>query len=304
MDFIEKILGTILNDWVGKFIKKVLKAVGNLFAEPLHDFLQKGVSMYNQLVDCGVSILTADPKNLNTDIWDIVTGINSALITVSALVATILLLVNFCSTSLDVKDNMRLESVLKLYIRIGLTNFFIVNNMTVITAVLSAGNYITGKFGTPGSGHLSMSLGVAKFKNHGAGTLLIALLVVAVFGILLYSGGNLILAAYKRYFKLLLIVPYGSLAFATMAGDHDTARSARSYVKYILATFLEAAAMILILRVMGILSASPAGILNKAGITVFDDIYGQIIMLGFHAILTNTLIGETDTIIHRALFAL
>lgn len=305
MKWLENIFNFILSK-IGDFLGGVMDGLAYLIAPELHDFLESGVSMYNALVDASVNLITADPKTLKSELWDIVSFFNNSLIAVCGIAATILILINFCSSSLDVRENVRLETMLKLFIKISLCNFFITQNMQIIGAVMSMGQYIVGKAGSAGTGHLALGSGLAeaKFKNNGAGILLIIFLTMLTFLVLVSCGFALLMAAYKRLFKILLIIPYGGLAFATIAGDRDISRSAVTYVKYILGTFLEAAVMILILRMTGILNlTNPAGLLNNAGISAFNNVYGSLAMLCFNSLITVGLVMEADNLIHRSLLS-
>lgn len=305
MGWLEKILEFFM-DQAEDFLSHAMDGLAYLAGPSFYRFLQKAVSMYNALVDASVSLITADPKTLSTDLWNIVSGFNNSLMAVCAVVATVLLLINFCTSSLDVKDNVRLETMLKLFIKISLSNFLITQNMQIIGAVMSVGKYILGKAGSSGAGRLVLgsSLTSHAFQYSGAEILLIMPLTVLAFLVLVSSGFALLLAAYKRLFKLLLIIPYGGLAFACIAGDRDISRHAVTYVKYILGTFLEAATMILVLRMMAILNfSSPSGLLNNIGINAFQGIYGNLIMLCFNSLITAGLVVEADSLIHRSLLS-
>lgn len=305
MGWLEKVIEAFA-DKAEEFISGVLDGLALLFGPSLYRFLQKGVSMYNALADASVSLITADPKTYNSDLWDIVSGFNNALMAVSAIVAVVLLLINFCTSSVDVRENVRLETMLKLFIKISLCSFFITQNMQITGAVMGAGQYIVGKAGSSGAGRLSFGAGLTEsaFKNSGDEILLVIFLTGIAFLVLVSSGFLLLLAAYKRLFKLLLIIPYGGLAFAAIAGDRDISRHAVAYVKYILGTFLEAATMLLILRLMAVLNFhNPSGLLNNTGLSAFNSIYGNLVMLCFNSMITVGLVTEADSLVHRALLS-
>ena len=51
--------------------------------------------------------------------------------------------IGFCAESVDVKDEMRFESILRMFIRLGLAEWFVANNVTIMKAFFtSIGNLV------------------------------------------------------------------------------------------------------------------------------------------------------------------
>ena len=83
-------------------------------------------------------------------------------------------------------------------------------------------------------------------KNLGFGESLIMLILAALLSIIIIiCGFFMIYTVYFRFLKLMIIVPIGSIAFSTMAGNRNVAHTASSYAKYFLSVVFEAVTMAL-----------------------------------------------------------
>ncbi len=60
-----------------------------------------------------------------------------------------------------------------------------------------------------------------------------------------FCGFMLIYTVYFRFLKILVVVPFGALAFSTVSGNRMVSHSAVSYAKYFLSIVLEAVTMAL-----------------------------------------------------------
>ena len=83
-------------------------------------------------------------------------------------------------------------------------------------------------------------------KDLGFGeSLLMMILAVIIALVIIFCGFMLIYTVYFRFLKILVIVPFGALAFSTVSGNRVVSHSAVSYAKYFLSIVLEAVTMAL-----------------------------------------------------------
>ncbi len=83
-------------------------------------------------------------------------------------------------------------------------------------------------------------------KNLGFGeSLLMMILAVIIALVIIFCGFMLIYTVYFRFLKILVIVPFGALAFSTVSGNRMVSHSAVSYARYFLSIVLEAVTMAL-----------------------------------------------------------
>ena len=83
-------------------------------------------------------------------------------------------------------------------------------------------------------------------KDLGFGeSLLMMILAVIIALVIIFCGFMLIYTVYFRFLKILVVVPFGALAFSTVSGNRMVSHSAVSYAKYFLSIVLEAVTMAL-----------------------------------------------------------
>ena len=183
---------------------------------------------WNNQVSLVFSMLGQSPVNFKGGgPWQVVESIEPIFVGVGSSLVVLFFVIGFCSESVDVREEMRFEVILRMLIRLGLAEWFVANNVTIMKAffttignlvnALSAGQYTT----------LAIDSTQADIiKNLGFGESLIMLILAALLSII-------------------IIVPIGSIAFSTMAGNRNVAHTASSYTKYFLSVVFEAVTMAL-----------------------------------------------------------
>ena len=66
--------------------------------------------------------------------WAVIEGIEPVFVAVGSSLVVLFFVIGFCSESIDVKDEMRFESILRMLIRLGLAEWFVANNVTIMKA--------------------------------------------------------------------------------------------------------------------------------------------------------------------------
>ena len=183
--------------------------------------------------------------------WGIVAGVEPVFVAVGSSLVVLFFVIGFCSESVDVREEMRLEVILRLLIRLAIAEWLVANNVTIMKAFFkSIGNWVTmlssGQFTT-----LTIDSAQADIiKNLGFGESLIMLILAALLSIIIIiCGFFMIYTVYFRFLRILVIVPMGSIAMATLAGNRNVSNSAVSYMKYFLSVVFEAVTMALAIMI-------------------------------------------------------
>ena len=71
--------------------------------------------------------------------WAVIEGIEPVFVAVGSSLVVLFFVIGFCSESIDVKDEMRFESILRMLIRLGLAEWFVANNVTIMKAFFTSG---------------------------------------------------------------------------------------------------------------------------------------------------------------------
>jgi len=203
---------------------------------------------WNNQVGLVFSMLGQSPVNFKGGgPWQVVESIEPIFVGVGSSLVVLFFVIGFCSESVDVREEMRFEVILRMLIRLGLAEWLVANNVTIMKAffttignlvnALSAGQYTT----------LTIDSAQADvIKGLGFGESLIMLILAALLSvIIIICGFFMIYTVYFRFLKLMVIVPVGAIAFSTLAGNRNVSHTASTYAKYFLSVVFEAVTMAL-----------------------------------------------------------
>ena len=179
--------------------------------------------------------------------WAVIEAINPIFVAVGSSLVVLFFVIGFCSESVDVKEEMRFEVILRMLIKLALAEWFVANNVTIMKAFFSTiGNLVNAL--TPGTTTTLVidSTQADVIKGLGFGESLIMLILTALLSIIIIiCGFFMIYNVYFRFLKLLVIVPMGSIAFSTMGGNRTVSHTVVTYSKYFLSVCFEAVTMAL-----------------------------------------------------------
>ena len=210
--------------------------------------LEMVFGFWNNQISLVFSMLGQSPVNFKGGgPWAVIAGIEPIFVAVGSSLVVLFFVIGFCSESIDIREEMRFEVILRMLIRLGLAEWFVANNVTIMKAfftsignlvnLLSAGSYTT----------LTIDSTQADIiKNLGFGESLIMLILAALLSIIIIiCGFFMIYTVYFRFLRLLIIVPMGSIAFSTMGGNRTVNHTVSAYCKYFLSVTFEAVTMAL-----------------------------------------------------------
>jgi hypothetical protein len=179
--------------------------------------------------------------------WAIIEGIEPIFVAVGSSLVVLFFVIGFCSESVDVKEEMRFEAILRMLIRLALAEWFVANNVTIMKAFFtSIGNLVNLLSAGTTVQLIIDSTQADVIKNLGFGESLVMLILAALLSIIvIICGFFVIYTVYFRFLKILIIVPLGAIAFSTMGGNRTVSHTVVTYCKYFLSVVLEAVTMAL-----------------------------------------------------------
>ena len=179
--------------------------------------------------------------------WAVIEGIEPVFVAVGSSLVVLFFVIGFCSESVDVREEMRFEVILRMLIRLVLAEWFVANNVTIMKAFFTSVGNLVNMLSAGTTTALSIDSAQADvIKNLGFGESLIMLILAALLSVIvIICGFFIIYAVYFRFLKLLVIVPLGALAFSTMGGNRTVSHTAVTYCRYFLSVVLEAVTMAL-----------------------------------------------------------
>lgn len=150
--------------------------------------------------------------------------------------------IGFCSESVDIKDEMRFENILRFLMRLGIAEWLVANNVTIMKAIFGSIGGLIGLLSE--KQYVSVALSPEDRSsiqglNFGQGFVML-LITLVIFLVMIVCGFYMIYTVFFRFLKILVVVPFGSLASATIAGNRTVSHTAVTYFKHFLSLVLEA----------------------------------------------------------------
>ena len=179
--------------------------------------------------------------------WGIIQGLNPIFVGVGSSLVVLFFVIGFCSESVDVKEEMRFEAILRLLIRLILAEWLVANCVTIMKAFFtSIGNWVNA-LGSGSASELRINSEQAEIiRGLGFGEGLIMLILASLLVvIIIICGFFLVYTVYFRFLRLLLLVPMGAIAFSTVGGNRNVSHTALTYSRHFLCICFEAVTMAL-----------------------------------------------------------
>lgn len=216
--------------------------------------------IFSYALNMAVGLLGKDPKAFAGELgaWDIITGINSKIIPVACALLTLFFLIGFCENSINVKEELNLELCIKLFIRIGIAEYFVINSIDIVIALFE---FTTGlsKFSMAdleSFEYTTIGIGGDIEATTNTGRIVLLFILAIFFMVAVACSAVIIITVYMRFFKILIAIPYGTFAFSTVSsGSHWLNGTVSAFIKYMLSALLEAFSMGIALKIgIGIIS--------------------------------------------------
>ena len=210
--------------------------------------LEMVFGFWNNQISLVFAMLGQSPVNFKGGgPWAAIEAVNPVFVAVGSSLVVLFFVIGFCSESVDIREEMRFEVIFRMLIKLALAEWFVANGVTIMKAFFATiGNLVNTL--TAGSGTVlsinSTQAEIIRNLDFGEG-LVMLILAVLLSVIILICGFFMVYNVYFRFLKLLVIVPIGSIAFATMGGNREVSHTAVTYCKYFLSVCFEAVTMAL-----------------------------------------------------------
>lgn len=212
------------------------------------DLLKTVVAFWNDKVSLVFEMLGQSPVNFKDGgPWQVISDIEPIFVAIGSSLVVLFFVIGFCSESIDVKEEMRFETILRMLMRIGIAEWLVANNVTIMKAFFRSAGALVGLMTNGTTTELSIPDEQKEIiENLGFGeSLLMMMLAVVIALVIIFCGFMIIYTVYFRFLKLMVIVPLGAIAFSTVSGNRMVSHTAVTYAKYFLSIVLEAVTMAL-----------------------------------------------------------
>ena len=212
------------------------------------DLLEMVFGFWNNQISLVFALLGQSPVSFKSgDPWGVIQNLEPIFVGVGSSLVVLFFVIGFCSESVDVKEDMRFEVILRMLMRIGIAEWLVANNVTIMKAFFTSAGNLVKLVGAGEMAELTIDSGQAEIiKNLGFGSSLVMLILASILSIvIIVCGFFLIYTVYFRFLKILILVPFGAIAFSTVSGNRMVSHTAVSYAKYFLSIVFEAVTMAL-----------------------------------------------------------
>ena len=212
------------------------------------DLLEMVFGFWNNQISLVFALLGQSPVSFKSGgPWGVIQNLEPIFVGVGSSLVVLFFVIGFCSESVDVKEDMRFEVILRMLMRIGIAEWLVANNVTIMKAFFTSAGNLVKLVGAGEMAELTIDSGQAEIiKNLGFGSSLVMLILASILSIvIIVCGFFLIYTVYFRFLKILILVPFGAIAFSTVSGNRMVSHTAVSYVKYFLSIVFEAVTMAL-----------------------------------------------------------
>lgn len=101
------------------------------------DLLNAIFAFWNNQISLVFELLGQSPTTFKgSGPWGIIVGIEPVFAAVGSSLVVLFFVIGFCSESIDIREEMRFEVILRVLIRLGLAEYIVANNVTIMKAFL------------------------------------------------------------------------------------------------------------------------------------------------------------------------
>ena len=212
------------------------------------DLLKTVVAFWNDKIALVFELLGQSPTEFKGGgPWRVISDIEPIFVGVGSSLVVLFFVIGFCSESIDVKEEIRFETVLRMLMRLGIAEWLVANNVTIMKAFFQSVGALVGLITNSGTTKLKIPQEQQDIiEGLGFGeSLLMMILAVIIALVIIFFGFMIVYTVYFRFLKILVIVPFGAIAFSTTSGNRMVSHTAVTYAKNFLAVLLEAVTMAL-----------------------------------------------------------
>lgn len=210
--------------------------------------LEMVFGFWNNQISLVFSLLGQSPVNFKGgEPWAMIEAVTPVFVAVGSSLVVLFFVIGFCAESVDIREEMRFEVIIRMLMKLALAEWFVVNNVTILKAFFTtAGNLVNALSSGTATTLVIDDVQADIIRNLGFGESLIMLILAALLSIIIIiCGFFMIYTVYFRFLRLLIVVPLGPIAFSTMGGNRTVSHTVVAYCKYFLSVCFEAVTMAL-----------------------------------------------------------
>ena len=109
------------------------------------DLLKTVVAFWNDKIALVFELLGQSPTEFKDGgPWRVISDIEPIFVGVGSSLVVLFFVIGFCSESIDVKEEIRFETVLRMLMRLGISEWLVANNVTIMKAFFQSVGALVG----------------------------------------------------------------------------------------------------------------------------------------------------------------
>lgn len=279
------------------------------FSKQIKTLLNGIYGLWNSLIDASYEKLLLLPADIEK-MPSTLNSINSMFAGVATSLLVLFFLIGFCSETTNVREEMRFDTIARYLVRLIAAEYFVIHSKEILMLILEICKLICENMQrlfllkktrlriTPKEEEAIDGLGFVS-------SIVVLIVIILLAAILIFLGCSIVWSIYTRFLKVCLMIPFATLAFATMAGPSggEVSRISSSYIKAFLANAISsiviAAALIFGTIIMGGIKID----LPTWGMTNFMPVIGILLNKLLQASVLVACVKEAEYLTERMMGA-
>ena len=272
-------------DWLPDFLNS------NLLYGP---FYQISSAIWNIVMTVCTGIMTTTPQGFSVDTWEYVqTELYPWALAIGVMSMDLFIMIGFFRAVGNFKENMTLELMIEVFIKIVILNVLMVSGLRIIKTLFKAAYAMAGMavmVEPPAFFTDDVDVGsVIFYWIFGFFYFIVA--IVCAFLILL--------TLYGRYIKLYTLVVTFPLAMPTITGSRGVEGTAYAWVKSFLCNTFEIVIIALAMAITGRITAGVSVFVTDSGVLNMFDGFGQALNSTIYMILMAVSVKRAPTFLNK-----
>ena len=238
-------------------------SITDWLSDGINDFVEGAFKLFKGVLKMVFDLLGANPTTgTYKSAWSTVTNLYDIFSVIGYSLVVVFFLYGFLRDTVDIRQELHLESIIKLFIRfiitINVMNVFITYipkfcswAINMLDATKSTFKFDTGK--------------VVSQLDAQYNTLVMFFIAILMWIVCLACSVIVIYTCFGRFVNFYLLIPFGSIAISTIAGGGQLSQTGFSYIKSLLVYTFEIVAMGVVLAITGAFLSGSVIVNAKSG---------------------------------------
>lgn len=216
------------------------------------DLLEAAFSLWNSMIGFAMKLLVQSPETFSAGKpWELIERIEPVFIAIGCNLTSILFLAGWANESLSFKEELRPENMLRMFLRLSITEALVVYSMPMIRVLFYSVGLLIKFIASDSSYQLAVTKeqeNMIKDAEFWEGMILCIFLLIFI-AFVFFACFFIVYTMFFRFLRILAMIPYGAVALSAYAGSGRITDVMVSYIKNLAAVLLEGISIVLSIEI-------------------------------------------------------